>query len=492
MEYSKTILSSEYLNVVQEKVNGVWRWRPELLESFNGMPPVIINKHFYNFIDPTKEEFHARHQLLWGGSGSGKSRFIQTKFLLIARNEAFFRLFYVRKEFASLKASVYQNFKDTISFYGWDKYFRCFDSTYEIVNLETGNQLIPKGLDRMSKLRSIADPTDIWIEEGVADNINDCVTSKEYGELNRRLRTMKAENHLHSTFNPINKNSFYYTDFFKELKYKGVAFNHSTADINPFLEDSYIDTLEESKAIDEEGYEVFRHGLWSDGKRDGKWLRHFKDFKHKGRVKYIKDQPVHFTFDFNVKPYMTGLCAQMVRVDRVKVDPKTRIAQKRDVIQVRIFKEYCLKNPLNTAEAVAKKFISEYIDVYGFNTVYYYGDASGKNRIPGFGDLRAFDPIKNALAKYIGHSFANKTLRANVPIVLARELTDNILGEKFDIEIIIDSRCENLLNDCRALEETPTGFDPKKDKEGTETVGHCYQALTYLLCSAFNQLIKFR
>ena len=492
MEHSNTVISTKYIDLICKRVNGVWRFRKEYLESCNHRPAVLINERFYNFIDVTKPEFHAQHQHLMGGSGSGKSRFLITKFLLQAQQDQYFRLFYARKNYNAIELSTYQDFKDTIDYYGWNDIFRCLDSKYRIICLKTGNMMAGVGLDNMGSLRSIASPTDIWIEEGVSDRNIECVTRKEYGELNRRLRTPDIETHLHSSYNPINLSSFYYQDFFKKKKYSSVAIQHSTADDNPFLDESYIKKLDESKEIDEEEYTIFRLGQWTDGNRDGKWIRNFKRSFHVGKVPYLKGFPVHLTYDFNVKPHMTLLCIQLIEVQK-----KNRKGELRNVIQVRVFKNYCLPNPKNTSEAVTKEFIKDYPENPNnphYITCYFYGDASGKNQIPGFGKLTAFTPVRNTLGMYADHNFADKTLKSNPFIIDVRELVDDLFGGKYDIEILIDENCTDTIEDLEQLEETPTGFNKEKDpKKGNEEKrGHEYQALGYFAASAFNSLLKQR
>lgn len=501
MEHSTTILSTKYIDVVCKRVNGVWRYRKEYLESCNHRPAVLINERFYNFIDVTKPEFHAEHQHLMGGSGSGKSRFLITKFLLSSQKDQFFRLYYGRKHYNAIELSTYQDFKDTISYYGWDHIFRCLDSKMRIICLKTGNMMAPFGLDNLGSLRSIASPTDIWIEEGVSDKNIECVKRKEYGELNRRLRVPGIETHLHSSYNPINLTSFYYHDFFKEQKYNSVAIQHSTADDNAFLDDSYLAKLEESKGIDEDEYTIFRLGQWTDGNRGNKWIRTFKKAFHVGNVPFVVGLPIHLTYDFNVKPHMTLLCIQMIELYK-----KNRKGEMRNIIQVRVFKEYCLKNPQNTSEAVTQEFRKDYIDGrpakhnqpakkgYGYHTCYYYGDASGKSQIPGFGVLTAFTPIKNVLAELAQHNLADKTLKSNPLLIDARELVEDCFAGKYDIEIVIDEKCTETIDDITQLEESVTGFNKEKDpKQGNiENRGHEYQALSYFICSAFRNLMKQR
>lgn len=490
MEFSTEIINGEYLSDLCYKQGDLWLWKPEVLDEYHHKPPVIINSAFWPFIARGYRECRAKHQQLMGGSGSGKSEFLATKFLLKAQQPGYFRLIYTRKHATEIRLSTFQLFKDVIAKYGWGYKFRVLESTMDIRCLTTNNMIWSAGLDDVDKLKSIADPTDIWIEEPISKSDAANVTIKDYTELMRRLRTPKAPTHLHSSYNPINKRSFYYTEFFKKKTFgTDVAIVRTTYRDNPFLPADYRQMLNDLYTINEDEAQIFSDGQWGEGLTEGRWIRTFKRVRHVGYVPFINGLPVHLTYDFNVKPYMTLLAGQLL----VKPNQLWRDGTTKDVLQVRIFHEYCLSNPHNSAEAVTKAFVNDYPLQFGAMPVSYYGDASGKNGIPGIGgDFNAYVPIKNVLAPYL-HNTSNKTLPKNPFLIDARELVEDVLGGKYAIEVLIDeSNCPNLITDFEDLREAVAGFDKQKDKNQVEQLGHTYSSFSYLICSMFNNLLKQR
>ncbi len=209
------------------------------------------------------------------------------------------------------------------------------------------------------------------------------------------------------------------------------------------------------------------------------FYRNFSELIHVEKVTYNKSIPIHLTFDFNSKPYMTLECAQVEYVDDVKE------------FQIRIFREYCLSSPSNSTEALCRRFLGDY--EHDDPMLYFYGDASGDYRQAGSGDFTQFDKVREMLADYISRS-SDKVPRKNKNVLNRRDFVDKILerklkidynGEEYTVVLIIDESCEYLISDMQWLKEGLDGKLKEKDKDPEtgvvyEKLGHCFVGETLI------------
>ncbi|AVR47245.1 hypothetical protein C7S20_19415 [Christiangramia fulva] len=208
---------------------------------------------------------------------------------------------------------------------------------------------------------------------------------------------------------------------------------------------------------------------------------HFSKFKHVKPVFFEKDLAIHITFDFNVKPYMTLECAQVVIDDRAKT------------FTIQFFKEYCPSSPNNSTGAVCKMFLDDFIL---FNPmIFFYGDASGDYRQAGSGDYTQFDTVRDELRMFINRS-SDRVPKKNKNVLNRRDFISRILEEKMIIDymgqeykviLVIDPSCEELIHDMTWLKEGIDGKLKKKVKDPEtgviyEELGHTSDALEYLVC----------
>jgi phage terminase large subunit len=224
-----------------------------------GRIPVIVNDVYLPHFNRPE-----RIQIWYGGSGSGKSDAKATQLLLKCLTAKYCRVLFLRKFREQVKDSQYQLFKDLIGRYHLQDYFRALDASLDVRCLVNGNMLLSGGLDDVDKLKSIPDVTDIWIEEPIDKKGN--ISSADFRELNRRLRCPKALNHIHLTFNPISKESWIHTYFFKSNEYQ--AFNLRTTYLdNHFSPPETHSQFETLKRFDPEEYKVYALGEWGSLKQ---------------------------------------------------------------------------------------------------------------------------------------------------------------------------------------------------------------------------------
>ena len=137
------------------------------------------------------------------------------------------------------------------------------------------SEIIFKGMDKPEKLKSINGVTIVWLEE--------CSEIKYsgYKELLGRLRHPYLDLHFILSTNPVGTDNWVYTHFFKSVDDQGnehvvlddnllyklhtivrgdTYYHHSTVDDNFFVQQDYIDQLEEMKNFDKDLYRIARKG----------------------------------------------------------------------------------------------------------------------------------------------------------------------------------------------------------------------------------------
>ena len=211
-------------------------------------------------------------------------------------------------------------------------------------------------------------------------------------------------------------------------------------------------------------------GDWDAVAREGGEAYYsFNPELHVSDVLFLPGIPVaHLSFDQNVVPYITMLSAQCQYKDD-------------GTLQVRVYKEYCLKHPRNKTRDVCEAFL---LDNEQVQEVFIYGDASGNKR-----DTRAaqsdYDIAMQALrAKVSNRSYrvqrSNPQIRKRV-LFLCAIFEGRIPG----IEIVIDRNCYNLVNDLLYIKQDANGGKVKQTvtENGVrfEQYGHTSDALEYLI-----------
>lgn len=255
---------------------------------------------------------------------------------------------------------------------------------------------------------------------------------------------------------------------------------------NPFIPESYLRTLDNLKITNAVKYERFVNGDWEIEEPSGvEFYSSFNRTRHVGHYPYLPEIPIiHLTYDFNSMPYMTQVGIQ------VKRDEATRKTQ------VRIFREWCLRPPNNTAAAVTKAFSDEFKGK-GIS-IFYYGDASGKNRIPGKGDERAFDDVEDGLLQGgFLHNTSDRVAKRNMNVLKRRDFVNKLLEEYSwpDIEIRIDESCTETIKDLEKVKQDMFGKVKERDKDkllgvSYEKLGHTSDALDYFLTEFFDYLLQ--
>jgi phage terminase large subunit len=207
-----------------------------------------INNHFIDYI----QDWNHYEYFLLGSYGSSKSFNTAIKLILKSIQEKR-KILVVRKVFATLKDSCYEDLKEAISFLELDDYFLINKSPLQITCKITGSIFLFRGMDDKAKIKSIKDISLCWIEENE-------VTIDDYKELKDRMRVLGIKPHIIITTNPTTREHWCYNRFIIEegiteddlyqqriISHNNIYFHHSTYKDNCFLNPDWIRNLEAEK-----------------------------------------------------------------------------------------------------------------------------------------------------------------------------------------------------------------------------------------------------
>ena len=141
------------------------------------------------------------YNILFGGSGSGKSQTMIQFFLSeiinsrVNQNQTYI---VIRKVAATIRNSVYQDFKNKINDWGIQSLVKAFDGYMEFRS--GSNKIIFMGVDNPEKLKSLTQAKYIWIEEATELSLED------FTQVTLRLRGVSQfVKRFFITFNPVKR-----------------------------------------------------------------------------------------------------------------------------------------------------------------------------------------------------------------------------------------------------------------------------------------------
>jgi len=158
----------------------------------NQQAKLRVNDSFYGLLSDTN-----RYEVLYGGSGSGKSVFATQKIVIRTVGEEKHRFLCIRKVANTLRSSVYQILIDCISDLGLRSEIEINKTEMRFTHTSTGNEILLAGLDDVERLKSIAGITSIWVEEATE------LTEGDFDQIDLRLRGETANyKQIILSFNP--------------------------------------------------------------------------------------------------------------------------------------------------------------------------------------------------------------------------------------------------------------------------------------------------
>jgi len=195
----------------------------------------------------------------------------------------------VRKVDATLRDSCFALFKDVIS--KWHLYEQCkINKTDMTIELPNGSVFLFKGLSDRERIKSIANISDIWIEEATE------IEEEDYDQLCLRLRSKLPCNEIIVSFNPVSKVNYCYKRWFADnapYDKDNTIILHTTYRDNKFLPQDYIDNLLAMKKTNYAYYKIYAEGEFSslDKKVYNNWEE--KVFDYKELLKNSDNRPIY-------------------------------------------------------------------------------------------------------------------------------------------------------------------------------------------------------
>lgn len=206
-----------------------------------------------------------------GSYGSGKSHGTAIKIIskLLAEKR---RCAVIREVYETHTDSTYQLLQEVAEVIDPDNKLMKFKKSPLAVEFHNGSKIIFKGLDKVEKMKGLQGVSVVWLEEASE------IKYAGYKELLLRLRTKKQSLHILLTTNPVSKDNWVYTHFFKNeetgetfieenefyeqrvIKIDDMFIHHSTVDDNPFVPETYVKELDNMKNHDPDLWRVARLG----------------------------------------------------------------------------------------------------------------------------------------------------------------------------------------------------------------------------------------
>jgi PBSX family phage terminase large subunit len=426
-----------------------------------------------------------RYLILWGGRGSSKTDFIAKKLIFQCISSKYFRHILIRNNYNSIKDSQYQTIKDIIFDLRLESLFNFRVQPFEIECTLNGNKFIARGCDDTTKLKSVKDPTGAWYEE-------DIPSEADFITITTSIRTGKAD-YLQEIFtiNPEVEGNYednwFWQRFFKgkveknfsdkftidiDSKPVDVTYtsHHSTYHNNRWLPVEFKAFLEDLKQKNAYYYTIYTLGEWGNKISGSRFYRSFDRGLNTTKESYSPHFPLHISFDFNVRPYMSLSIWQVYGKKAIQVD------------------EICGKDPINNTIGICNEFIKRYMNHSA--GLFVYGDPAGfhddtRMSEKGHND---FYLITSTLSKY------NPRVRVpkSAPSVVSRgNFINQILSSKEQgCEICINEKCAYTIMDLVYLKENTDGTKLKEkttDESGysSEKYGHFSDGLDYFITEVF-------
>jgi hypothetical protein len=277
----------------------------------------------------------------------------------------------------------------------------------------------------------------------------------------------ELENHI----NEIQQRIYSDNDYFvSEFGNKKVVISSTYHNLHN-LPANYIDNFKQNNTEERVKALIYANPFSASG---GEFYSSFSRLKHVKDQQYRPNLPIHASFDQNTVPYNSCVVFQIEKVD--------------EIWHIYAIDEICLKNPKNSTEEVCEELLRLYGDCNG---IYFYGDASGKNRSTlSKAEKHHYQVIERMLLKKLVVG-SNRVLKSNPLLERRRDFINKIFEEKTPIRICVSHKCVNLLSDLTYLKQDIDGGKKKEVTKNAETgeryekYGHTSDCMDYFITSAF-------
>lgn len=202
---------------------------------------------------PYINDYSYRHNVYYGGRGSGKTKFAIPKLVIKGLKEKRVILL-MRKTTANCKFSVWKELKEAIDKFKLNKFFTFYESDYSAVCNLNGTIFKCMGLDIAEKIKGFSEVSDVLLEEATEFTLEDIEL------IDGTVRSIKYNLplQLYYLFNPISKQNWVYKHFgFDTGIIPPNTFILKTTYLdNPHLSQDYIERMEHMKKVNPTRWKV--------------------------------------------------------------------------------------------------------------------------------------------------------------------------------------------------------------------------------------------
>jgi len=454
-------------------------------------------------------ENNYRYVILWGGRNSGKSYSIVRYLLYLCLTEKYFKCLLLRKQFNTIKDSMWELIKSQVEEMGLSSLFT-FTVSPLAIKCANGNTFICRGLDDPGKIKSLSDPTVAWYEE-----TSELESIDEWLKVSQSLRSTKTKKILElfslnpETSNPDYQDFWLYQTFFKpfydnntelahnksfdyQLEYANnnrtsnsapkiikqpYTVIHTTYMDNLYLSDSQRQDIENLKLLNSYYYQIYCLGEWSNKYVKDRFLKDFDKTRNVSELEFDKDANIIIGFDENVNPYPA------ISLFQLSDNGLYRSKWLKQITELALF------SPRNKLVEVAKE-IDIFLRKRQFNSVtqslIIMGDATSDKEDAKLERGENYFTLMRRYLQSYGYNVLIKKENSNPNVQRSAEFLNAIFLNNFcHLKIDIDTNCKYSINDYLIVQENGEGRINKVKKNGVEQCGHFTDILRYVVCQTF-------
>lgn len=436
------------------------------------------------------QDLTIRFIILFGGSSSGKSYSVAQIILIFTLWEGSNTLV-MRKVGASIRDSIYQDFKTAADQLGITNLFRFSDGVKTITCLSNGARIVFKGLDDSEKIKGLSSFKRVVLDEESE------FEEEDYKQIRKRLRGMVGQQII-TTFNPIKETHWIKTQIFDKEKWhdipktveiagrelppqltdvKSIRMNEPKSILNPrtkeieehpsdtvviqttylnnfwvvgspdgtygFYDEQCVADFERDRLNDPDYYNVYALGEWGVIRTGSEFFSSFNRGVHTGVCEYDPTLPVHLSVDSNVLPYISITYWQ--------------IALEGDKKHIRQIGETCADSPNNTVRKAAK-LVAKRLHEMGVDKVILHGDASTRAANNIDDEKRSFHDLFIDTLQKEGIEVVDKVSNKNPSVPMSGEFINAIFDAVLPgLQITIDENCKVSTEDYMSVQKDVNG-----------------------------------
>ncbi|MEI3156193.1 MAG: PBSX family phage terminase large subunit [Muribaculaceae bacterium] len=467
-----------------------------------------------------------RHIIMYGGSSAGKTYSFAQMGLIFTMWEGS-NLLVLRKVQATIKDTVYQDFKTAADQLGIANRFKFTDGLKTITCLSNKARIVFKGLDDSEKIKGLSSFKRVFLDEWSEFDEGD------HKQIRLRLRGMEGQQIIYA-FNPIKETHFIKRKVFDTQKWHdipmsvticgeevpaeltqvksikmneprvmihkrtGEVIEHSpdtvviqTTYLNNFwvvgspdgkygyYDEQCIATFDFYKEHDPDYYNVYALGEWGVIRSGSEFFGSFNRGKHVDAVSYDPALPVHLSIDSNVLPYIS------VTLWQIAID-----GDRHDIRQIG---EICAGSPDNTVRKAARLAAARLHEL-GADKIILHGDASTRAANNIDDEKRSFHDLFIDTLQKEGIEVEDKVSNRNPSVAMTGEFINAIYeGILPELSITIDENCHTSIEDYLSVQKDANGAILKtkvKNKITMQTYeehGHISDCKRYLVADVLHE-----